>query len=325
MIELEETEEAMTLFAAVNATMLSVIGFVMISSLVLLVFTLVSGRKNRVLEGRLKDLSGLGGPAAEAEADPVAQLGKGVGKIGQYVAPVDEEQRTRLQARLIHAGFYSRQAMVIYLGTKLLLTVGPAIIGVLASLLFRDYINLGYGLIIGAALGIIGMIGPSFYLDMRKSARQTGIRRSLPDALDVLVIRLEGGLSLPGAFKRVASELRTAHPLLAYELSICEREIQLGRSTGESLRGFGERVDLEEVRSLASVITQSERFGASLVRALRVHAETLRTKRLQYAEEMAQKATVKILFPTLFCIFPGIFIVILGPAAIQILRMFREL
>src|SRR5262249_57055021 len=116
-----------------------------------------------------------------------------------------------------------------------------------------------------------------------------------------------------------------AHPVLAGELSIVLREVQLGLSTGEALRQFGERSDLEEVRGLASVITQSERFGASLVKALRVHAETLRTKRLQYAEEMAQKAATKVLFPTVLFILPALFIVILGPAVIQILAIFGNL
>jgi len=169
------------------------------------------------------------------------------------------------------------------------------------------------------------MIGPSFWLDGCKKKRQTSFRRSLPDALDLLVICLEGGLSLPGSLKRVGSELRTAHPVLALELSIVQREIQLGHSPGEALQKMGARTDLEEIRSLASVITQSERFGASLVKSLRVHAETLRLKRQQRAEELAQKAAVKILFPTLLLIFPAVFVVILGPAAFQIMEYLSQI
>jgi tight adherence protein C len=153
-----------------------------------------------------------------------------------------------------------------------------------------------------------------------KANRQSIFRRALPDALDVLVICLEGGLSLPGSIRRVSHELRTTHPLLASELNIVQREIQLGRSAGESLHQMGLRTDLEEVRTLASVITQAERFGASLVKSLRVHADTLRQTRQQRAEEMAQKAAIKILFPTLLFIFPAIFVVILGPAAFQIME-----
>ncbi len=244
-------------------------------------------------------------------------------RMGKPLVPRDEEERTRLQGRLIHAGLYGRQAMVLFLGVKMLLMVGPALLGGMLGLV--GAVPLLYGLIGGALCGVVGMIGPSFWLDRRKAARQSCFRRALPDAMDVLVICLEGGLSLPGALKRVASELHTAHPELAAELNIVQREIQLGRQTGEALRHFAERSDLEEVRSLASVIAQAERFGASLVKALRVHAETLRQKRLQYAEEMAAKAGTKILFPTLLCIFPGVFIVILGPAVIQILDMFAQL
>ena len=123
----------------------------------------------------------------------------------------------------------------------------------------------------------------------------------------------------------MADELRTAHPLLAAELNIVQREIQLGRSPGESLRQMGQRTDLEEIRSLASVIIQAEQFGASLVKSLRVHAETLRLKRQQRAEEMAQKAATKILFPTLLFIFPAIFVVILGPAVIHVTNIFNKL
>src|SRR5262249_34160583 len=162
--------------------------------------------------------------------------------------------------------------------------------------------------IFGAFFGIFGLIAPSFWLDRRKASRQTAFRRALPDAMDVLVICLEGGLSLPGAIRRVASELQTAHPELAKEMNIVQREIQLGRTPGEALRRLADRSDLEEIRALASVIAQAERYGASLVRVLRIHADSLRIKRVQYAEELAQKASVKILFPTLLFILPCVFV-----------------
>jgi tight adherence protein C len=237
--------------------------------------------------------------------------------------PSDEVTRTRLQTRLIHAGLYGRQAMLIFLGIKMLLMMSPALLGAAAG--FAGMVQLRHGLLLGVLVSVIGMLAPSFWLDKRKAKRQSSFRRALPDALDVLVICLEGGLSLPAALRRVVGELRTAHPLLAGELNIVQREIQLGRSTGEALRQFAGRSDLEEIRSLASVVIQSERFGASLVRALRIHAEMLRQKRMQYAEETAQKASTKMLFPTILLIFPGIFIVILGPAAIQIFAMLSRL
>jgi tight adherence protein C len=293
----------------------------MATSLVLLVALLVGGRRGR-LEGRLRELSDKGGGNADPEG--LAQLAQvALPKMGQALMPADDEKRTRLQSRLLHAGLYRRQAMAVFLGVKLLLIVAPVLVALAA--VFAGLVPFAEGLLAGCALGIVGLIGPSFWLDYRKADRQRQLRRALPDALDVIVICLEGGLSLSAAVRRVAGELRTAHPLLARELEIVQREVQLGRSTGEALRQLADRVDLEELRSLASVVTQSERFGASLVKSLRVHAEALRQKRLQYAEEMAQKAATKVLFPTILFILPAVFVIILAPAIIQIVTIFNSL
>jgi len=213
--------------------------------------------------------------------------------------------------------------MPVFLGVKLLLIIVPTLVALAATL--AGLLELSDGLLISCTLGIFGVIAPGFWLDWRTAARQTQLRRALPDALDVIVICLEGGLSLAGAVRRVTAELRGAHPLLASELEIVQREVQLGRSTGEALRQMADRADLEELRSLASVVTQSERFGASLVKALRVHAESLRHKRLQYAEEMAQKAATKVLFPTVLFILPALFVIILAPGMIQLLAVFRTI
>ncbi len=218
---------------------------------------------------------------------------------------------------------YSRQAMVVFLGLKVFLMLFPVMVGVAAGIL--GLVTMQWGFLGGACFAIVGLIGPSFWLDKKKSARQSNFRRALPDALDVLVICLEGGLSLPGSLKRMAGELRTAHAALSAELNIVQREIQLGRTAGEALRKMGERTDLEEVRSLASVILQSEKFGASLVKSLRVHSETLRVKRMQRAEEMAQTAATKVLFPTVLFILPAMFLVILGPAVIHVVRIFSRM
>ncbi len=304
----------------IDGQVLSYAVFFLGSSLVLLLFLLLNGRKTR-LDARLHDLANKGG--TQPDSDPLAEFAQtALPKMGASLVPKNEAERTRLQTRLIHAGLYSRQAMPIFLGIKLLLMVSPALIGLAAG--FAGMLPVSQGLIFGAALGIGGMIGPSFWLDRRKTTRQTAFRRALPDALDVLVICLEGGLSLTAAMRRVADELRTAHPMLAAELQIVQREVQLGRSAGEAMRQFADRTDLDEIRSLSAVIIQTERYGASLVKALRIHANTLRESRLHRAEELAQKAAIKILFPTLLFIFPGIFLVILGPGAIQIMEMLRH-
>jgi len=299
----------------------AIAAFVMVSSLVLLVSLLVGGRQTR-LSSRLRDLSEQGGPATDT-----ITLGKiastTLPRMGTPFIPSDEEERTKLQTRLIHAGLYRRQAMVVFLGVKALLMIAPTFLGVAASLM--GVVTLGQGLIIGGCLVIVGLIGPSFWLDHMKRNRQSNFRRALPDALDVLVICLEGGLSLSAGLKRVSTELRTAHPALAAELAIVQREVQLGLTSGEALRKMGERSDLEEVRSLASVILQSERLGASLVKSLRVHSEALRLKRYQRAEEKAAVAATKVLFPTLLFILPAVFVVILGPAAFRLIEMLGKM
>jgi tight adherence protein C len=295
--------------------------FLAASTAVLLVVTLVGGGRTRV-DDRLDELAGV--RPGDSDPNSMTQFAMTtLPRVGSALVPSDDAERTFLKTRMIHAGLYSKQAMAVYLGVKLLLMVFPAGIGLAAGAL--GLVEVRPAFLVGGCLGILGMIGPSFWLDWMKSERQTAFRRALPDALDVLVICLEGGLSLQGAIRRVSSELRTAHPVLAAELAIVEREIQLGRPPGESLHQMGLRTDLEEVRTLASVITQAERFGASLVKSLRVHADMLRLKRHQRAEEMAQKASVKLLFPTLLFIFPAIFVVILGPAVFQIMDAFANI
>jgi tight adherence protein C len=299
-----------------------VVVFLAVSTAVLLVVTLAGGGRTR-LDDRIDSLTGRVQAAPVTDSSAMATLAMtALPRMGTALVPTSDAERTVLQTRLIHAGLYSRQAMAVFLGVKLLLMVFPALLGLAAGAV--GLVSVSPAFVTGGCLGILGMVGPSFWLDSRKAQRQSIFRRALPDGLDVLNICLEGGLSLQASIRRVATELRTAHPLLAAELAIVEREIQLGRSAGESLHQMGLRTDLEEVRTLASVITQAEKFGASLVKSLRVHADTLRLKRRQRAEELAQKAAIKILFPTLLFIFPAIFIVILGPAAFQIVEMMTK-
>src|SRR5262249_40993329 len=165
-----------------------------------------AGRRSRI-DVRLDAVAGKGSLALDP--DNVTQFARSaLPALGAPLVPEDKEERTRLQTRLMHAGLYSRQAMVLFLGVKMLLILAPPVLGlalgILGVLPIRD------GVIFGALAGILGMIGPSFWLDNRKKARQISFRRALPDALDVLVICLEGGLSLPGALRRVASELNAA-------------------------------------------------------------------------------------------------------------------
>ena len=244
-------------------------------------------------------------------------------KVVAFLSPVGGAERNRLKNQLIHAGLYRPSAMTVYLGVKLILMLGPVAVGVIAAL--TQTIPLTKGILFGTLGSGLGLVVPSLWLQRRTSARQLNIRRAIPDFLDVVVICLEAGLSFQAAMQRVHAELESAFPLFTFELNIVLHEVQLGMSTGEALQRFAERSDMPEVRSLATVVVQSERYGASLTKALRVHARALRVKRAHYAEEKGQKASVKIVFPTILFIFPAIFIVILGPAMIQIYAMMSKM
>jgi tight adherence protein C len=301
-----------------SETTVLVFAFVLVASLAMLGGLFFIGRGKK-LDARIDSLAGK--DRGEEKAETVAQLARSaLPKMGKIMVPENEAERSKLRARLVHAGLYHRQAMHIFLGVKLALLGLATVVGI--GLTTTKVLPMGKAMPISLVLFFAGMIGPSFWLDRRKKARQTLLRRGLPDALDVLIICQEGGLSLQAGLKRVADELRSAHPVLGSELKIVDREIQLGRSPGEALQHFAQRTDLEEALSLASVVGQSERFGASLVKSLRTHSETLRIKRKQKAEEKAQKASTMILIPTLLFIFPAVFVILLAPAVFQVMAIF---
>ncbi len=234
-----------------------------------------------------------------------------------------ETQLAPLKQQMLHAGFYHPQTLGVFLGVKLVLMLVLPLMAAAVPYAVGS-LSLKKAIIVSVSASAVGMIAPGLWLEQKIAQRHRLLRHSLPDALDMLVLCLEGGVSMAAAFHRVTNELRIIHPVLGTEMSIMQREIQLGLSAGEALKKMAERCGLSDVRDLASVWLQSERFGASMVKALRMHAETGRQDRQQQIEEAAQKTAVKILFPTLLCIFPAIFIVLLGPAAFQMAGLFAR-
>lgn len=306
----------------------SLIFNILVFSIVVLVVLLIANlgrRKDLRMDDRFEDLSkAYSGNRDTEKSDSFFQklTQETLPKVGNLIIPTSEEERTFLQTRLIQAGYYRKNSLHLFLATKFLLIVMPILITLLLM------VTLGLSakfLLYPAILGITGMIGPSFFIDHQKKNRQICFRRALPDALDLLVVCVEGGLSLPASIKRISVELMGTHFELSSELNLVQKQIQMGMTPGEALEQLGFRSDLEEIRQLAAVVSQSERFGASITKSLRVAAETLRLRRQQHAEELAQKAAIKILIPTLLFIFPSIFVVILGPAMYQIYEMFRSM
>lgn len=295
--------------------LLVICAFGFVSSLVFLVMFLLTTRQRSVDQKQAADLFDIETTdPAGARASPLLR------KLGTSLMPDDATKRQQLKQRILQAGFYRRHTTAVYLGSKFVLMVAPIAIGfALASVGFA---TVDQAILYGAIVGLAGNVGPSLWLDYFKKGRQQSIRRALPDALDVTIICMEGGLSLTGAFARVADELHAAYPLLASEMAIVRREMQLGRTTADALTQFADRFDIEELRSLASVIGQAERYGASLVSALRVHADSLRVRRHQEAEARAQKAPLKLIFPTVLFIFPALYIALMGPAGIILFEAF---
>jgi tight adherence protein C len=233
-----------------------------------------------------------------------------------------QKEPVTMQQRIVRAGIYHKGGMRSFH----LFRIGLVIACLFSGCLIIPFTKLPwvFAVYIGAFAALFGYLVPSFWLDYKLRKRQTTMRRALPDALDLVVVCLQGGLSLPASLSRVARELGPAHPMLATELAILDREIQMGRNTGGAMLQFAQRFDLEELRSLSSVIGQTEKYGGTVAGALKTYAESLRVRRRQLAEEMAQKAAVKLLFPTIFCIFPGIFVVILGPTAVRMYEVMSE-
>ena len=231
-----------------------------------------------------------------------------------------EDKRSRIYARLMHAGIYSPYALVGLAVARATLAVLPPLIGLMAA--YFGNFNYWLAFMWGVIAGGFGGIAPSFWLDYRKSRRHAVLNRSLPDAMDLLVTCVEGGLSLEAAFQRMTDELQVAHPILAGEMGAVQKQIEFGASPDAALRNFADRTDLESLSVLSTLLQQARRFGTPIAETLRTHAEVMRSDRELQAEELAQKAAVKILFPTLLLIFPAIFVILAGPAAIQLSEAF---
>ena len=226
-----------------------------------------------------------------------------------------------IRLRLIQAGYPTTSAVPIYLGTRVLL---PAALGggalVLLPLLGFSAIKVILGVIYFAGMGFVL---PSLHLGMRARRRQKEMQRALPDALDMLVVSVEAGLGLNQALVRVSEEIDRLSPVLSEQMSLVNLEIRAGTAREEALRNLADRTGLADIASLTGMLIQTDRFGTSVAQALRIHAETMRTKRRQRAEEAAAKTTIKLIFPLVFCIFPAMFVVILGPALIQIVQALK--
>lgn len=241
-------------------------------------------------------------------------------KLFQHPWFTNLSDQTSLRTRLIKAGIYSRVAVSRYYLTQAVmgLTAGLATIG--AGMVFQ--VRVEAVVLFGMIMGILGLLLPSVILDRAIAKRRTRLRNALPDFLDLMTVCLEGGLSLQETIHRVSTELQLSHPGLASELAMVRRDMELGTSVEQALRRCAVRTDCDGLRTLSTFLRETQRFGTKITEALRDFADALRTQREQAAEENAQKVAVKILLPTILLIFPAIFVVVVGPALLQIQEAF---
>jgi tight adherence protein C len=237
----------------------------------------------------------------------------------EKVMPKSKAEASIVRQRLIRAGYRKESAIKVFYGAKILAPL------VLCAVMLVTGIGHFSPVFMYILALVLGFLGPDFWLGRQISKRQARIRRGLPDVLDLLIICIEAGLSLDQGLQRTALELNETLPDLSDELGVVVLEQAAGRPRGDAWKNLAERTDVDSVRNLVSVLVQSEKFGTSVARTLRIHSETLRTQRRQKVEEQAAKTTVKLVFPLVLFIFPSIFLVTLGPAAIIMTEAFKKL
>ena len=238
--------------------------------------------------------------------------------LSKHMEAKTEVERDKLKTRLAEAGFRNEAASGIFLtikviaaATGLFLAGGITLFmtGLTPALLLRSVLA-----------GGIAFFAPEFILDLMRSSRKKQITLGLPDALDLLVVSVEAGLGLDQGIRKVADEMRSSYRILSEELQLSTLHLQMGRVRASVLQELGSRTGVDDLRTLASLLIQADKFGSGVAQALRVQSEAMRIKRQQIAEEKAAKTAVKLIFPLVLFIFPGVFVVLVGPAAIQMAR-----
>jgi tight adherence protein C len=301
--------------------LLPVVVFVGMVAGVFWLMTAISNRNSQA-ENRLDRI---GRPKSLAEIDESLEEKKfggitdAFGKMGAKMEGQQSElERSALKVRLANAGFRSEAAAAVYQGIRLICLIGGLMVGG-GMLLFAG--NFALKTIAYAACpALIGFYLPVLGLGFLRGQRQQEIFLTLPDALDLLVVCVESGLGLDAGMRRVTDEMKGHAKVLCEELALANLQLQMGRPRREVLHDLGVRTGVDDVRSLAAILIQADRFGASIANALRVQSDAMRTRRRQIAEEKAAKVAVKLIFPLVLFIFPAIFVVLVGPAAIQIYK-----
>ncbi|MGH9598693.1 MAG: type II secretion system F family protein [Terracidiphilus sp.] len=261
-------------------------------------------------------------PRQRTLKDAIQESGFSVGGVVerlQHLAPRSKAETSVVSQRLIRAGHRGESAVKIFYGCKVLVPLG------FCALAFATGASKLSPFFVFATALALGFLAPDFWLGKQIKSRMRRIRKGLPDVLDLLIICMEAGLSLDQATIRAAEELRVALPDLCDELGMVVLEQRAGRPRADAWKNLAERCGEESIHNMVAMLIQSEQFGTSIAKTMRVHADAMRTQRIQQVEEKAAKTSIKLLFPLVFCIFPALFLVVLGPAVILMMESFNTL
>jgi tight adherence protein C len=256
-------------------------------------------------------------PAIMPDDRPATEIAQRLAEPLNKILPPSATEAKKLQKQLMHAGYRSAEAPIIYRALHLGSMAGlPLLVAGVCALTARPLNSAVIYIIIAF---VAGFFLPRYFLGRMIKKRQRLIRWGLADALDLMVVSVEAGLGLNAAMLKVSTELRDVHPPVSTEFELANLEIRVGRERDEALRNLAERTGVDDLHSLVAMLIQTDKFGTSIAKGLRVFSDSLRTKRRQRAEQEAQKAAVKLLFPLACFLFPTLFIAILGPAALNLM------
>lgn len=266
---------------------------------------------------RLSEVVSGTGPAAPRPQTSVIADGAapGAARAHTLLGKSPKEMR-RLQRMLVSAGYDSDWAPVLFAAVQIAL---PIAVGLAGVTLFGRSTEV---LVLSGLVALLAYYVPTLWLGRAIEARRTEIRNGLPDAIDLLIVCIESGSGVDQALNRVGEELAITYPVLSKELLQISAETRAGTPRMQAFKNFADRTRVDDVRSLVTMLVQTDRFGTSLGQALRTHADVSRTKRRQRAEERAAKLSIKLLFPLVFCLFPAFYVIVVGPAIVQIYRQF---
>lgn len=282
---------------------------------------LMVATRQRDLQTRLENVSGLAETDTQRERRAWhASVAKAFAPVAKLASPGKEEDLSKFRLRFLHAGLRDPSAPALFFALKAILAIALPLLGMYLLNFFGSNPRVPAPLIL-LLLAALGYYLPNGVVANMTQRRQRKLFEAFPDSLDLMIVCMEAGLSLDMAIARAGSEIRLRSSILSEELGMVGTELRMGASRERALRNLAARTGLDEISSFVAMIVQADRFGTSIADSLRVQADMLRTRRRQRAEETAAKLPLKLLFPLIFCIFPALLVVLMGPAMIQIYRV----